>query len=104
MVPGHHAQHFELCQWITSHPELLSDILFTDEAYFTRDVINNSLNMHKWTDEIPQETRVPHFQRRFSVTVWCSVLGNRLIGPFVFDNNLTGKRIEAFLWNELPDL
>ena len=104
LAPGHHAQRFELCQWITAYPELLSDILYTDEASFTRDFISNSRNIHKWSDENPQGTRVPHFQRRISVTLWCGVHSNRLIGPFVFDNNLMGKRNEAFLWNELPDL
>ena len=34
----------------------------------------------------------------------CGVLGNRLIGPFVFHNNLTGNTYEAFLRNELPGL
>ena len=28
---GDHAQRFDLCHWITAHPELLSVILFTDE-------------------------------------------------------------------------
>ena len=32
------------------------------------------------------------------------LLGNRLIGPFVFDNNLTGNAYEAFLSNELTGL
>ena len=32
------------------------------------------------------------------------VLGNKLIGPFVFDNNLTWNAYEVFLRNELPDL
>ena len=32
------------------------------------------------------------------------MLGKRLIGPFVFDNNLTGSTYEAFLRNELPGL
>ena len=45
-----------------------------------------------------------HFQRRFSVNVWCGVLGNRLIGPFVFDNNLTGNTYDAFLKKDLPGL
>ena len=35
------------------------------------------------------------------MNVWCGVLGNKLIGPFVFDNNLTGNAYEVFLWNEL---
>jgi len=30
--------------------------------------------------------------------------GNRLIGPFVFHNSLTGNTYEAFLRNELPGL
>ena len=38
------------------------------------------------------------------MNVWCGMLGNRLIGPFVFDNNLTGNTYEAFLRNELPRL
>ena len=38
------------------------------------------------------------------MNVWCGVPGNKLIGPFVFDNNLTGNTYEAFLRNELPGL
>ena len=38
------------------------------------------------------------------MNVWCGVLGNKLIGPFVFDNNLTGNMYEAFLRNELPGI
>jgi len=41
---------------------------------------------------------------RFTVNVWCGVLGNKLIGPFVFDNKLTGNIYEVFLRNELPGL
>ena len=69
-------------------PELLSVILFTDEASFTRDGINNARNVHTWSHENPHETRVTNFQRRFSVNVWCDLLGNRLIGPFVFEQLL----------------
>ena len=32
------------------------------------------------------------------------VLGKKLIGPFVFDNNLTGNAYDVFLRNELPGL
>ena len=94
----------DLCRWITAHPELLSVILFTDEASFSRDGINNSRNVHTWSHENPHETRVTNFQRRYSVNVWCGVLGNGLIGPFVFHSNLTGNTHEAFLRNELRGL
>ena len=45
LEPGDHAQRMDLCRWITAHPELLSVILFTDEASFTRHGINNSRNV-----------------------------------------------------------
>ena len=35
------AQRMDLCQWIIAHTELLSVILYTDEASFTWDGINN---------------------------------------------------------------
>jgi len=37
---GDHAQRMDLCHWIKAHPKLLSVILFSDEASFTRDSVN----------------------------------------------------------------
>jgi len=94
----------DFCHWITARPQLLSVILFTDEAPFTRDSINNSRSLHMWPHDNPHETSVTKFQRRFSVKVWCGLLSNKLIRPFVFDNNLTGNTYEVFLRNVLPGL
>jgi len=91
LKPGDHVQRMDLCQWLKAHPELLSVILFSDEASFTRDGVNNVRNVHTWSHDNLHETIVTNFQRRFTVNVWCGVLGNKLIGPFVFDNSLTGK-------------
>ena len=79
LEPGDHARRMDLCHWITAHPQLLSVILFSDEASFTRDGINNFRNVHTWSHENPHETRVTKFQRRLSVNVWCGLLCNRLI-------------------------
>ena len=103
LEPGDHDQLMALCHWIKAHPELLSVILFTDEASFTRDGINNSRNSLTRSRDNPHETSVTKLQKRFSVNVWCGLLGNKLIGPFVFDN-LTGNTFELFLRNELPGL
>ena len=102
LEPGDPARRIYFCHWITAHPQLLSVILFTDEASFTRDDINNSQNLHTWSHDNPHETIITKFQRRFSVNVWCGLLGNKLFGHFVFDNNLTGNTYEVFLRNELP--
>jgi len=104
LEPRDPAQRMDLCHWITAHLELLNVILFTDEASFTRDGINNSRNSRTWSHDNPHEKSVTKFQKRFSVNVWCGLLGNRLIGLFVFDNNLTGNTYEVFLRNELPGL
>ena len=91
LEPGDPARRMDFCHWITARPQLLSVILFTDEAPFTRDSINNSRSLHMWPHDNPHETSVTKFQRRFSVKVWCGLLSNKLIRPFVFDNNLTGN-------------
>ena len=41
LEPGDHAQRMDFCHWIKAHPELLSVILFSDEASFTRDGVKN---------------------------------------------------------------
>jgi len=69
MEPGDHAQRMDLCNWTKAHTELLSVILFSDEASFTRDGINNSRNVHTWSHDNPYETSVNNFQRRFAVNV-----------------------------------
>jgi len=91
--------------WIcaTAHQELLSLILFTDEASFTRDGINNLRNVHTWSHRNPHATCVTPFQRRFSVNVWCGVLGNRLIGH-LYLTTISRDTYEAFLRHELPGL
>jgi len=46
LQPGDPAQRMDLCDWIAAHPQPLSVILFTDEASFTRNGINNSQDVH----------------------------------------------------------
>jgi len=78
LEPVDHVQRMDLCHWIKAHPEVLGVILFSDEASFMRDGVNNLRNMHKWSHDNPYETSVTNFQRRFTVKVWCGVLGIKL--------------------------
>ena len=45
LEPSDHAQRMDLCHWIKAHSELLSVILFSDKASFTRDGVNNLRNV-----------------------------------------------------------
>ena len=60
-------------------------ILFTDEAQFNRDGVNNTHNSNVWGDVNPHATVESNFQQRFSVNVWCAVLDDQLIGPFILE-------------------
>jgi hypothetical protein len=72
--PRSSTRRMNFCHWIQAHPELLDVILFTDEACFTRDGVNNSRNVHTWSHDNPHATSVTNFQKRFSVNVWCGVV------------------------------
>ena len=74
LEPGDHAQRMDFCHWIKAHPELLSVILFSDEASFTRDGVNNLRNVHTWSHDNPHETSVTNFQKEIfsECIVWCA--------------------------------
>jgi hypothetical protein len=66
LEPGDHAQRMDLCHWVQAHPELLSVTLFSDEASFARDGLNNLLNMQTLSHNNPHAIRITKFQKRFS--------------------------------------
>ena len=76
--------------------------MFTDEAQFNRDGVNNIHNSHVWGDENTHATVESNFQQRFSANVWCTVLDDQLIGPFILEGRLTGEAYLRFLQEEFP--
>jgi len=102
--PGDFAQRLEFCKWLNGSHQLHRYNLFTDEAQFNRDSINNTHNSHVWADENPCTTVESNFQLCFSVNVWCAVLDDQLIGPFILEGRLTGEAYLRFLQEYLPRL
>ena len=88
----------EFCKWLNGSRQLHRYILFTDEAQFNRD--GDTHNSHVWADENPHVTVENNFQLRFSVNVWCAVLDDQLIGPFILEGHLTGEAYLRFLQEE----
>ncbi|KAK4319067.1 hypothetical protein Pmani_009961 [Petrolisthes manimaculis] len=91
LQPGDAARRLEFSTWLQDHPQLCKYVLYTDEAIFTRCGYRNTRNDHYWLKEIPKKTAESHFQHRFSVNVWCGIVGDQLIGPHIFEGRLTGK-------------
>ena len=91
----------EWCRWINSKSHMIRNILFTNKVHFTRDAVNNTRNSHLWDRDNPHGTLESNYQHRFSVNVWCGVLGDQLIAPYIFPQRLTWY-LQHLLQDELP--
>jgi hypothetical protein len=69
--------------------QFVGNIMFTDEAGFTRDGIVTSHNTHVWVDNNPHTTVTSRHQHRFSINVWVNILGDQFPRPVVLPNRLT---------------
>ncbi|XP_018494180.1 uncharacterized protein LOC108863935 [Galendromus occidentalis] len=110
----HHLQIADLerrrnfCTWfIGQHerdPRICEKILWSDECNFNSRGFFNRKNTHYWS-----ETKLPNFretnsQYRFSLNVWCGIIGSRIIGPHIYEGTLNGEGYRNFIQNELMDL
>jgi len=78
--------------------------MFTDESQFNHDGVNNTNNSHVWADGNTHATVESNFQLHFCVNVWCAVLDDQLIVPFILEGRLTGEVYLRFVQEELPRL
>lgn len=101
---GDDIRRLAFCRWLSNHRPVIYRTLFTDEAQFTRDGVYNSRNNHKWAQENPHAIRQRHSQHRFSVNVWIGLVNTHLIGPYFFEERLTGDIYCNFLQNILPNM
>lgn len=108
LLPRDFPQRVNFCQWylqsIALNPQFESQILFTDEANFSRNAIQNFHNNHMWAEENPHTITETHFQHQFSVNVWAGIIGDYLIGPFFLPGRLDGRSYLHFLEEELNGL
>lgn len=98
----------DFCRWFlqqsTLTPSFSANVLFTDEATFTRDGMFNLHNSHVWATSNPYATSPHAFQERFSVNVWAGIVNDFLIGPYLLPNRLNGRTYVIFLEEVLPEL
>ncbi|KAJ4450283.1 hypothetical protein ANN_01703 [Periplaneta americana] len=105
LSPADYPARVRFCQWFLQqcgvNPNFPALVLFTDEAQFTRDGITNFHNQHVWAYENPRATVPCHHQVRFSLNMWTGIIGDRLVGPHVLVNRLTGQAYTNFLENTI---
>jgi hypothetical protein len=69
---------------------MIRNTLFTEEAHFRRDGFKNTKKNYLWDRDYPYGTVDSIYQHRFSANVWCDVIGDQLIGAYIFLQRLTG--------------
>lgn len=87
----------------TINRNFIENVLFTDEATFTRRGVFNWRNSHYWDVENQHTPRESHFQQEFKINVWCGIRGDQLLGPYELPPNLNGASYLNFLQTELYD-
>lgn len=68
---------------------------------FNANNINNTCNLHRWSEENPHAFVEAHFRELFSVNVWCGIIDNQLLGPVILPHFLTERHYLYFLEEEL---
>lgn len=106
---GDHIQRTNFCNWFLNQQpyepvNFAWHVLYTDEAQFTRDGINNFHNQHLWDMQNPHGIIEGRHQRTFSCNVWGGIVGDQLLGPVFFPPRLNGAAYQDFLTNQLEDL
>lgn len=106
--PGDHQQRLVFCRWmlnkLTENPDFFNFILWTDEAQFTRDGMNNFHNFHQWSVENPRGIRNSRFQNRFSVNIWGGIFNGQILNLQIINHRLQAVNYFEFLQNHVMDI
>lgn len=78
-------------------PLFVKNIIFSDEATFNINGHVNRQTCRYWASENPHWMQEHHTQYPQKVNVWAGIVGNTIIGPYFFEESLTGPRYLQFL-------
>lgn len=96
LYTGDRQRRYDWCNFVMNtlnrQPNILADILWTDEARFDRCGVFNRRNAHHGALTNPSWHQEVRHQVRWSLNVWCGIWNNHLIGPVFYDGTLTGQK------------
>lgn len=103
LLPGDQERRIGFCQWLINmlngNPNILRLILWSDESNFSNRGMFNRKNQHYWSRDNPMRHHPCNPQRRFSINVWCGLIGSTIVGPVFYEGTLTGERYVELLRN-----
>lgn len=100
--PGRRVQFCEaMSNIINENPNFLHNVIFSDEATFYLHGTVNRQTTRYWSDINPHWTQETHSQRPQKINVWAGIIGDRILGPYFFEENVNGDVYLNFLQFEL---
>ena len=70
---------------------ILDNIIWTDEAKFTRNGVFNRRNSHYWSDSNNHQFRELNFQESWQFNVYCAIRNDGVVALEFYQDNLNGK-------------
>ena len=106
LQPDNYAFRMAFAQWclVKCHtdPFFPVKVLFSDEAFFTREGILNTPKAYMWVEENPHAIGRRAVQNLFSINAWAGIIGDQLLGPYLLTFHLTGCNYFLFLQQVMP--
>lgn len=88
-------RRLKFCEWylgcFEEDPQLYREIFWTDEATFK---LNDTINRHNcvyWSTENPNVVCIEKHPNLPGVCIWTGIHARGLVGPYFFDNTVTGQ-------------
>lgn len=105
--PGDHERRLAFCTFVNNqiqeNPNFLNNVMWSDECKFTNAAMFNRHNERYWSIENPHQFQERRPQIRFSLNVWVGLLGDTIIGPYIYEETLNADRYLNFLRTFLTD-
>ena len=98
-----------MCEWflhqLNEDQNFLKSVMFTDEANFYVNGLVSKHHLRYWSNENPHFSIASNLQGGPKVMVWLGVFNCTLVGPFFFQNTVTGESYLQMLGDQvLPHL
>lgn len=85
----------EFCQFVLlrsqENPFFLDNVIWSDEAKFTKNGVFNRRNSHFWSDSNVHPFREENFQESWQFNVYCAIRNDRVVALEFYQDNLNGK-------------
>jgi transposase len=91
LEPADKPQRLQFAHWLLNNQNILSDILWSDEAYFTLDGVINTHNCRIWSDCKP-DTVLTKSLHSPQLCVWMGLSARYGLEPFFFEGTVNADR------------